>query len=134
MNPLWLLVQIGLFGVASLTAVMLSMLIESAIDYARDRQDQRQLGVSAAYLLGTIIGGLASWEAIALAGWQLTFWATLKASVDSATYTHRVEHASENILVLLSFVATACGVVCAAFSGRRSPFSARAERPSPRAV
>ena len=112
MNPLTLLIPFCVIAGVVLTVAMLFALAEAAIDYLRDGRNRSQLVIAGAYAIGFLVAGIAGWQLLT-PGWPLSFGTTLKASVDSATYGHPVEHVAENLLVATEFMAVGCGLACA---------------------
>lgn len=53
-------------------------------------------------VIAFFIGGVLSWNLIPF-HWDMSFWTTLKASVQSEKYGHPVEHKAEGILIWVLF-------------------------------
>lgn len=73
--------------------------------------------IAVSFALGSYAGGALVWSQVP-AEWELPFWTTLEASVDSERYGHAVEHAAENILVFVVVAGVVCGALCAAIMAR----------------
>lgn len=112
MAAVMLLVQFFMIAGIVLTAAMVCACAEAVFDRRSNHRSRRQFAVSAAYLLALLLSGIVWWQVLT-AEWPLSFWTTLKASVDSATYGHAVEHAAEKILVWTEFLTVACGLISA---------------------
>jgi hypothetical protein len=77
----------------------------------------RGLAIPSLMAIAFFIGGILSWNLIPF-HWDMPFWTTLAASVQSEKYGHLVEHKAEGILIWILFFsvvsATVTGVVAAA--------------------
>jgi len=84
--------------------------------------------VTGAFVVGAAACGFVVWHLVP-SSWTLPFWTTLEATVDSETYGHPVEHAAEQIMMVLMILALAGGVAgagAAALGTRQRRTSARA--------
>jgi hypothetical protein len=61
-------------------------------------------------MIAFFIGGILSWNLIPF-HWDMSFWTTLAASVQSEKYGHLVEHKAEGILIWVLFFAVSSGAV-----------------------
>jgi hypothetical protein len=74
------------------------------------RRSWRSAAIALSFVAGSCLGGALAWSLIQ-SEWSLPFWATLDAAVNSEKYGHPIEHAAENILVLVTFACVACGAL-----------------------
>ncbi|HEX8985001.1 MAG TPA: hypothetical protein VF767_06215 [Bryobacteraceae bacterium] len=82
--------------------------------------------ITGAFVAGALASGFAVWQFVP-SGWTLPFWTTLRASIDSETYGHPIEHAAEQIMAVLFILAALGGSVTAraAALGMKSPESSQ---------
>jgi len=68
------------------------------------RATRRSVVTLAGFLAGAVLAGWVAWRTLKPTGWALSFWTTVRAGADSATYGHAVEHAAEvlaaNVVIL----------------------------------
>jgi hypothetical protein len=92
-----------------LVGVLSVVLVFGVPDRARSNRMIKPV-LSASVLLGYIGGVTLVWRLLPPATWQISFWQTLAASVDTETYGHPTEHYAENLVVAM-LVASAGGAL-----------------------
>ena len=116
------LLLIGCFGLLAMASIAL---VVSLIKFLAHGTDLRTLVISSSFLAGFLIVGWLIWSAAMPDGWTLPFWTTLRATVDSQTYGHTIEHAAE-VLASKAIILGAGGGLLAAglawIAGRKSKF------------
>jgi hypothetical protein len=123
MNPLTFLVQLFMLAGLTLSVVALVVFV-SGIRHLRTHRRGRAT-LAGSYLLGLCLGGWLAWQLIPPPGWKFSFWMTVQASIDAATYTHTVEHAAENILVGVILFGVIGGIVFASAEAIAARVAAR---------
>jgi hypothetical protein len=83
------------------------------LQYAIRRRARRGFLVTSCFIAGAVAGGFVVWQLLP-AQWSLSLWSTLKATVDTETYGHAVEHYAEGVVVMLTAAALAGGACAAA--------------------
>jgi hypothetical protein len=86
----------------ALFVVIVPILLASAAQHRRTQGARATLVVSSTIVIAFLVGGILSWNLIPF-HWDMPFWTTLKASVDSEKYGHPVEHKAEGILIWVLF-------------------------------
>jgi hypothetical protein len=101
----------GLALVSTLPLVLISALLD------RHAQGSRiAIVISSTMAIAFLVGGILSWYLIPF-HWDMSFWTTLKASVDSETYGHPVEHKAEGILMWVLFGAVLSAIIAGGVAG-----------------
>lgn len=103
---------IALLGGMSFIALMPVVLLSAVRPW-----NPHKLVTPSMMVIAFFIGGILSWNLISF-HWDMSFWTTLKASVQSEKYGHPVEHKAEGILIWVLFFsvssATVTGMVAVA--------------------
>ena len=122
------MIQVALLACLVLLAVAPVILVVSLVKFLSHRAELRNLLVSAAFLAGVFVVGWLIWRAAAPDAWPLSFWTTLKASVDSDTYGHTTEHAAEVLASKTIILGVAGGLLAAilAWAGSTKALATRA--------
>ncbi|MBZ5632694.1 MAG: hypothetical protein LAO55_06135 [Acidobacteriia bacterium] len=105
------LVQLLLLGSLILIITAPIVFLVLAFVHLRTRSRGREV-IALAFVLGSCAGGFLVWN-LAPSGWSMSFWTTLQASVNAEKYGHPIEHAAENILVVVTFASVLCGLLSA---------------------
>jgi hypothetical protein len=72
--------------------------------------------ITGSFILGALASGLVVWHLVS-SEWTLPFWTTLEAAGDAEKYGHPVEHAAEQIITAVLFVAVLGGAAGAGATG-----------------
>jgi hypothetical protein len=101
----YLIAMIG----GALFVTIIPIMLSSAVKHRR----RTALVISSTMMTAFLAGGVLSWNLIPF-HWDMPFWTTLKASVDSAKYGHPIEHKAEGILIWVLFVSVASAIIAGA--------------------
>ena len=107
------MIQLLLIGCFGLLATATIALVVSLIKFLAHGTDLRKLVISSSFHAGFWIVGWAIWSIATPEGWTLPFLTTLRATVDSQTYGHTIEHAAE-VLASKAIILGAAGGLLAA--------------------
>ena len=124
MPVMLLLIQFCIALGVILTLAMAFAFVDATIDFREVGRSRKQFAVSGAYLLALLVSVMLWWHVLT-PSWPLSFWSTLRASVDSATFGHSIEHAAENILVIVELLSVICAITAAIAVAIASLFSSR---------
>ena len=120
MNAVTLLIQ--LFLIACFMLMIMSPIV--LVTFIATGKSWRNVKIMSAFVLGCLAGGTLLWQLV-LFRWDLSFWTTVQASVNSEKYGHLIEHAAENILVLIVFASVMSGIFSAAAAALAPNLAAR---------
>ena len=113
---MWLLVYVTLLGSFLYVLLMPLVLIDLLVQHFRDGSSRRQLTIASISLAGFVTGTTAAWITALRRGWTLSFFTTMRASVDSATWGHEIEHQAENLMMAVLLFSLIGAIVAAASS------------------
>jgi len=110
------MVQLILIGCFLLIAFGLIESAVSLVRFLRFGTGLRKLVAATSFCVGGLVVGWIVWRVAMPDDWTLTFWTTIKASVDSATYGHTTEHAAEVLASKAIILGTGGGLLTAVLS------------------
>lgn len=108
MSAVTLLIQ--LFLVVGFMLMIISPIV--LVTFIATGKSWRNVKIVSAFVVGCLAGGTLLWRFL-LFRWDLSFWTTVQASVNAEKYGHPIEHAAENILVLIVFASIMSGIFSA---------------------
>ena len=117
----WLLYFFTLVTTLVILAGLPIALVWLAVRHLRTRRHARHILMAGLIAAGFLIGGMAGWS-LRPFSWQMPFWETARASIDSETYGHPLESQAERVLLYVLFTsdlgALAVGIAATALAFR----------------
>ena len=101
---------LAVYFIALLGGMSLIALIPVALLSAVRSRNPSGLAIPTMMVIAFFLGGILSWNLIPF-HWDMSFWTTLTASVQSEKYGHLVEHKAEGILIWVLFFSVAGAVL-----------------------
>jgi hypothetical protein len=94
----------------------LPLIFVAALPGRRTQGSRAAIVISSTMMAAFLAGGILSWYLIPF-DWHMSFWTTLKASVDSRTYGHPVEHKAESVLIWVLFGSVMSAIIAGGVAG-----------------